>query len=276
VTRSNVLDDATVLALERHETNAHAIPSREVRDLRDALVLFDPRDHDPFWNRMVSIRWPVEAAAFDRRLAEAITFFGLLGRTPHVWPSPVHSSPNDLVERLYGVGFRDVGGGHVMVRPDPGTVQPIHPTELGTGETLTAIRRAADASPGDVADVAFVLAESFAAAPGRAAELAVDLRLTLDDPRITLVLARVDGEPAAVAKATSMDGFTYLSSIGTRHAFRGRGLGGLVTRHAIATGGGRDSRYAYLGVWSGNLPARRLYERLGFASIGEAPDLLLE
>ena len=27
---------------------------------------------------------------------------------------------------------------------------------------------------------------------------------------------------------------------------------------------------------SGNLPALRLYERLGFASIGEAPDLLLE
>jgi hypothetical protein len=28
-------------------------------------------------------------------------------------------------------------------------------------------------------------------------------------------------------------------------------------------------------VSSGNLPALRVYERLGFASIGEAPDLLL-
>ncbi len=276
MTRPIALDPATVLALERHETNAHAIPSREVRDQGDALVLFDPRDPDPFWNRMVSVRWPATPGAFDRRLAEAIMFFGLLDRTPHVWPSPAHSAPGDLVDRLYNHGFRDVGGGHVMVLPDPGSVGPVAPTELPPGTTLTAIRRSGDASPGDVEDVALVLAESFGAAPGRAAQLAADLRLTLDDARITLVLARVDGEAAAVAKATSMDGFTYLSSIGTRHAFRGRGLGSLVTRHAIAAGGGRTSRFAYLGVWSGNLPALRLYERLGFASIGEAPDLLLE
>jgi ribosomal protein S18 acetylase RimI-like enzyme len=224
----------------------------------------------------VSVRWPADAAAFDRRLAEAIAMFAVLLRRPHVWPSPVHSSPRDLVDRLRDHGFRDVGGGHVMVLPAPGSVRPVAPAELHAGQTLTAIRAAADAGEGDLEAVARVLADSFGAAPGRAAELAVDLRLTLDDPRVTLVLARVDGEPAAVAKATTMDGFTYLSSIGTRDRYRGRGLGGLVTRHAIATGGGRDSRFAYLGVWSGNAPAIRLYERLGFASIGEAPDLLLE
>ena len=107
-------------------------------------------------------------------------------------------------------------------------------------------------------------------------ELAGDLRRTLDDPRIALVLVRMDGEPAAVAKATTFDGFIYLSSIGTRRAFRGRGLGGLATRHAVAIGGGADAHVVYLGVFSGNAPAIRLYERLGFASIGEAPDLLLE
>lgn len=276
MTRFIELDDATVLALERHETRAHAIPSREVRDQGDALVLFDPRDADPFWNRMVSVRWPVDPAAFERRLAESIAFFGLIYRLPHFWPSPAHSSPTDLADRLRSHGFRDVGGGHVMVLPGPGSVRPVLPTDLHRGETLTAIRTAADAREGDVEDVSLVLAESFGAVPGRAAELAADLRLTLDDPRVTLVLARVDGTPAAVAKATTMDGFTYLSSIGTREAFRGRGLGGLVTRHAIATGGGRDARFAYLGVWSGNGPAIRLYERLGFASIGEAPDMLLE
>ena len=36
------VDDATMRALERHETRAHAIPHREVRDLGDAVLLHDP------------------------------------------------------------------------------------------------------------------------------------------------------------------------------------------------------------------------------------------
>src|SRR6476469_1908061 len=97
---------------------AHAIPSRRGRDLGDSLVLFDPRDPDPFWNRMVSVRWPSEPAAFERRLDEAMTMFALDARQPHVWPSPEHNSPADLVERLRANGFADVGGGHVMVLAD--------------------------------------------------------------------------------------------------------------------------------------------------------------
>jgi ribosomal protein S18 acetylase RimI-like enzyme len=123
--------------------------------------------------------------------------------------------------------------------------------------------------------VGLVLAESFGAPAGRAAELASDLRATLGDERVLLVLARVDDEPAAVAKATTFDGLTYLSSIGTREAFRGRGLARLVTRLAVATGG-RGSRLAYLGVWTENEAALRVYDDLGFASLGASPDLLLE
>ena len=96
------------------------------------------------------------------------------------------------------------------------------------------------------------------------------------------MLVRIDGEPAACAKATSFDGMTYLSSIGTREPFRGQGLAGLATRHAVAiaraagagAAGGPD--LVYLGVHSGNEAALRLYQRLGFASVGESPDLLLE
>ena len=80
---------------------------------------------------------------------------------------------------------------------------------------------------------------------------------------------------AAVAKATTFDGFTYLSSIGTREAFRGRGLARLVTRRAIALAG-QESKYAYLGVWTENEAALRVYDDLGFASLGVSPDMLLE
>ena len=257
MTRFVDVDEPTLLALERHETEAHALPRREIRDLGDALLLTDPRDADPFWNRLARVRWPAERAAFDQRLAETMALFGVLARTPHVWPSPVHGRPADLILRLRALGFRDIGGGHLMIRPAPGDASPVAPAELGRGVELRVIGAPADASPGDLDDIGRVLAESFGAATSRGPELAADLAITLDDPRVLLVLARVDGEPAAVAKATTFDGLTYLSSIGTREPFRGRGLARLVTRHAMALAG-RESRFAYLGVWSGNAPALRV------------------
>ncbi len=276
MTRTTGIDAAALLALERHETDAHAIPGREVRDLGDALVLHDPRDPDPFWNRMARVRWPADPAAFDRRLTEAMALFVVLGRRPHVWPSPVHAEPADLAERLVANGFRDGGGGHLMVLVDREACGPVRPGEAGHGVTLQVIRRAADAGPADADEMARVLVASFAAPDTRVPELAADLRLTIDDPRIVLAIARVDGEPASVAKVTSFDRHTYISSVGTLPRFRGMGLAALVTRHALASAGTRDRATVYLGVFSGNRPARRVYERLGFASIGESPDLLLE
>ena len=125
-----------------------------------------------------------------------------------------------------------------MVLTEPASCPPLAADELGAGVTVAGICRASDAMDGDVDDIAAVLAESFGALPDRAGELAADLHRTLGDPRIALALIRVDGVAAAVAKATSFDGFTYLSSIGTRARFRGRGLAGLATRHAVAIAGG--------------------------------------
>jgi ribosomal protein S18 acetylase RimI-like enzyme len=276
VLRTVSIDDATMRAMELHETRAHAIPHREVRELGDAVVLFDPRDVEPFWNRMVSVRWPSDEAGFDRRLTASLALFASLGRQPHVWPSPIFSQPADLAARLERHGFRDIGGGHVMVLEEPAASPPVAASELAPGVTLHAIRSPRDAGPSDCDDLGLVLAESFGALPGRAAQLAADLRVTLPDPRVALVLVRVDGEPAAAAKATRFDGFTYLSSIGTRDPFRGRGLAGLATRHAISLAGTGAAGRAYLGVFSGNEAAIRLYTRLGFATVGESPDLLFE
>jgi ribosomal protein S18 acetylase RimI-like enzyme len=276
VTTTTAIDSVAMLALERHETDAHAIPDREVRDLLDALVLYDARDADPFWNRMVRVRWPAEPAAFDRRLTAAIALFMVLGRRPHIWPSPVHAEPGDLAARLEANGFHDVGGGHLMVLRDRVACGPVRAGEPDPGVTLQVIRSSVDAAPTDPRAVAAVLAASFGASSTRLPELEDDLRRTLGDPRIVLAVAHVEGVPAAVAKATSFGGHTYLSSIGTLPAYRGRGLAGLVTRHAMAAAGPLPADTVYLGVFSGNTPALRLYDRLGFASIGQSPDLLLE
>jgi ribosomal protein S18 acetylase RimI-like enzyme len=275
VTQRLAVDAATMTAIERHELHAHAIPARETRDLGDALLLHDPLDPEPFWNRLQAVRWPADPDAFDRRLAETLALFAILGRQPHVWPSPVHAGPPDLAQRLAANGFTDIGGGHLMVLANPEASGPVRPRELPEGATLHAIARPGDARPGDLDDAGFVLAASFGAPASRGPELAADLAVTLPDRRVVLVLVRVDGVAAAVAKATTFDGWTYLSSIGTLAGFRGRGLAGLATRHAIATAAAREPGTPYLGVFSGNEPALHLYERLGFRSVGESPDLLL-
>ena len=101
-----------------HEARVHAIPGRELRDLGDALLLFDPNDPEPFWNRLEGIRWPSDPDAFDRRLAETLVLFASLGRQPHVWPAPAYDEPADLVARLLANGFRDMGDGLLMVLTD--------------------------------------------------------------------------------------------------------------------------------------------------------------
>ncbi|HEY5628056.1 MAG TPA: GNAT family N-acetyltransferase, partial [Candidatus Limnocylindrales bacterium] len=240
------------------------------------LLLHDARDREPFWNRLQAVRWPTEPAAFDHRLAETLVLFAMLGRQPHVWPSPVHAGPSDLALRLQGNGFIDIGGGHLMVMASPEAAPPVRPGEAQDGVTLQSIAQPGDARAGDLDDAGFVLAASFGAPPSRAHELAGDLVSTLPDARVVLVLVRVDGVAAAVAKATTFGGWTYLSSIGTVPGYRGRGLAALATRQAIASAAAIGPGRPYLGVFSGNDTAIRLYERLGFRSVGESPDLLLE
>ena len=149
VIRHIAIDDATMRALERHETRAHAIPGREVRDLGHAVVLFDPRDADPFWNRMASVRWPADDAGFDRRLTEALALFAV-ARPAAARLAVAGARPaGDLADAARGArvprhrrrardGARRPGG-----RP------PVRPGEPGRGVTLHAIRTAADAAPGD-------------------------------------------------------------------------------------------------------------------------------
>jgi ribosomal protein S18 acetylase RimI-like enzyme len=273
------LDLEALLFLERHETRVHALPGREIRELGDALVLFDPLDRDPFWNRAAAIRWPDDPAAFDRRLAETIGLFAILDRTPHIWPRPALNQPDDLVDRLLAKGWRDAGGGLVMVLTDPDPVREAAAaaSALPGGTTIVSLGELASEELAAAADeVAAVLAESFDVEPGRRAAIALETRGLPAHPGVEVWLIRVDGEPAAVAKCTTFDGASYLSSIGTRVPFRGRGLGRLATATASAAGLRAGSRWIYLGVFAENVRAQRVYASLGFEQVGgEAPDLFL-
>jgi GNAT superfamily N-acetyltransferase len=269
--------DADVLRfLERHEARVHALPGRQVRDLGDSILLHDPLDREPFWNRVNAIRWPDDWRAFDRRLGETIALFATLDRIPHVWPRDAFREPADLVERLLGHGFREVGGGHLMLLADSEPSGYVARRRLPSGVTLERLHGVTgDARIRAAAGIARVLVEAFDVEPDRRAAIELETEAMFALPDLHACLVRVDGEPAAAAKRATFDGATYLSSIGTRVHFRGQGLGELVTAAVTADSVAEGCRWTYLGVFAGNDVAIRLYERLGFVRLGPpAPDLL--
>lgn len=271
------VDAATMRRLLIHEARVHSLPGREIRDLGDSILLHDPIDPEPFWNRAGAIRWPAEADAFDRRLTELLLLFTAILRQPHIWPSPAHDTPPDLVARLEANGFRDVGSGCVMVLADP-----VRATDLAGSAPPAGIRLerlqglSGEPATRAAADIVSVLLDAFSVEPDRRSGIEAETTASLGHASCTYYLARLDGNPAAVARRATFDGASYLSSIGTATWARGRGLGRAVTAAASADALAAGSEWTYLGVFNENQVARRVYHDVGFAQVGDpCPDLLL-
>jgi hypothetical protein len=274
---ARAVDPATMRQMLLHEARVHAVPGRLLRDLGDSILLHDETEPEPFWNRLEALRWPDDTTAFDRRLTEALVRFAAIGRQPHIWSSPLHDSPVDLVARLSANGFRDVGLGNLMTLADPGPARlaVAEPAPPGvTVERLAGLSgTVGKAAAGAVVDV---LLDAFEVDPERRTGIEHETLASLGHPWFTHYLVRLDGAPAAVARRATFDGATYLSSIGTAGWARRRGLGGLVTRIASADGLAAGSDWIYLGVFAENTGAIGVYERSGFERVGEScPDLLL-
>ena len=260
-----------------HEARVHAIPGRDLRDLGDAILLHDPAEREPFWNRLEGLRWPEDPAAFDRRLTETLVLFASIGRTPHIWATPIHDSPADLVARLESNGFRDMGMGNVMMLVDaePSRLSATQPYPDGiTIERLVGV----DGPDAEAAASAIVevLIDAFEVDPERRQAIEDETVASLGHPWFTHYLIRADGEPATVARRATFEGVTYLSSIGTAGWARGRGLGTMVTRMAASEGLIDGSAFVYLGVFADNSDAIGVYQRSGFQQVGSScPDMLL-
>jgi GNAT superfamily N-acetyltransferase len=289
-----------------HEARAQQTPGRELRDLGDAWLFHDPNDAEPFWNRLIAPAWPEDQRAFDRRLDEVITLFSTLGRLPHVRPLPIGGTPDDLATRLSEAGFQVLGADRRMVLADPGDIDAVVASlqlrverAFGGGSTVAVHRQesrrgASDrlstgqpdgrsAGPGSWAarrrwavDASLVLSDAFGVDTERRVALENDVLACVSRPGCAVLVVSVDGVPAAIARrATTAEG-SYLSSIGTRPAFRGRGLGSLATALAVRDALAAGSSLVHLAAEVENTTAFRVYERLGFAMVGEAvPDMLL-
>jgi GNAT superfamily N-acetyltransferase len=272
------IDTPTFRRLLLHEAHVHAVPARQVTDLGDSILLLDPSDPEPFWNRLAAVHWPDDHAAFDRRLTEVMLRFVGAARQPHVWLAPPHDRPADIGARLVSSGFEDTGKGLVMATrsPDPfrAALERVQApdVEIRTFETVD------DPAAAQTAGHALVdvLLEAFGVPEDRRPGVVIETLASLRDPRFTHYLVTVGGAPAAVARRATFDGITYLSSIGTKIAARGRGLGRLVTARAALDGLEAGSEWVHLGVFEDNEPARDLYGRLGFVpACHPGPDMLL-
>jgi ribosomal protein S18 acetylase RimI-like enzyme len=288
-----IFDTDLARRLVVHEARAQQTPARELRDLGDGWLFHDPSDAEPFWNRLIAPVWPSDASRFDRRLDEVITLFATLGRLPHVRPLPVGGTPGDLAARLAVAGFETLGADRRMVLVDGSSTdeqvaaaQARVDAEFGRGSVVASSREAgageavADRRWGArrrwSVDASLVLADAFGVDADRRIALENDLLACISRPGCAVLIIAVDGVPAAIARrATTADG-SYLSSIGTRRAFRRRGLGALVTALAVRDALEAGSDVVHLAVEVDNQAAVQLYQTLGFAIVGEpAPDLLL-
>ncbi len=257
-----------------HEAIVHARAGRELRDLGDGFLLHDPGDAEPFWNRLVAPTWPLDTGGFDRRLDEVITLFATLGRLPHVRTLPQGARPQDTEGRLVQAGFRPVGWDRAMALTDTGPALALARTledrpgvrleRVGAGATSRAM------------DVARVLVEAFEVETDRIPGLAAESLAAARRPGGAVLLLLEDDRPVAAARRVTLDGATYLSSIGTIPSSRGHGYGSLLTAIAINEALADGTSLIHLLAEAAMEDAIRLYERLGFETVGEPiADLLL-
>lgn len=88
----------------------------------------------------------------------------------------------------------------------------------------------------------------------------------LQAPDVATFLARLDGEPAAIAMTIVTDGVAGIYWVGSRQPARGRGLGWATTAAAVNAGFEIGAEIASL---QASPMGRPLYERMGFETIYE-------
>ncbi|WP_394616505.1 GNAT family N-acetyltransferase [Lentzea sp. JNUCC 0626] len=84
-----------------------------------------------------------------------------------------------------------------------------------------------------------------------------------------LKLVALDPKPVALVAATAKPEGLYLYSMWVRDSHRGLGVGEALVRTVLTWAAEEGWKVVRLQVWDDNLPARRLYRRLGFVDVDE-------
>ncbi len=130
-----------------------------------------------------------------------------------------------------------------------------------------SIAMTADPSPGEVGDIHDVeewvaWIRQLSSDTGRRREAVASVR-KLDEQNV-VVFEEMDGQRAGSGRAVCIDGYSGLFDIQVLAEHRRRGIGRRITRRLMAWAAACDSHTVYLQVAAVNMPARELYESMGF------------
>jgi ribosomal protein S18 acetylase RimI-like enzyme len=262
-----VPDGRLARRLAVHEVSVHAWGARELRDLGDGVLLHDPADPDPFWNRIVAPAWPSDGAAFDRRLDEVVTLFATLGRQAHLRTLAIGNEPEDLPARLIASGFGLLSADRSMVLDDTGPSLALART-LGARRSLR-LEHVGQGPELRAMEVARLLVQAFGVEADRVPAIGAETVAAGRRPGGAVLVLLEAGVPAAAARRLTTAGGTYLSSIATAPGMRGRGYGSLITALAVTEAIAVGTGFVHLLADASNDAAIQLYERLGFVALGE-------
>lgn len=179
-------------------------------------------------------------------------------RIPGSWHVGPGDRPSTLVERLRHHGFHD-GGEDIGMACDLSRISP--PASTLPRTTVRQVRNDADLEAWKA-----VLSDGFGEGPVEATwagDCYRHLGLGTSSTH-RLVVAELDGEPAAAGASLLDDAVVGLYFIATRPRARRRGLGTAVTHRLAVDGAAAGARTAVLGASPAGRP---VYTRLGFAEV---------
>lgn len=193
--------------------------------------------------------------SLDERLARCLAVYAEARLPPYVRITPF-SQPAGLDEALAARGMEKLDDTRVMV------------ATLGVGSPALAEEGAAphvvvfrDIDGDDFAE--WIGVQRGSSADARAAH-AERIRQSPVRHR-ALAMTDVEGRTVAGGQVVVEGDLAGLYDIFTLEAARGRGLARALCRRLLRLAVAEGARDAYLQVEAGNAPARRVYERLGFA-----------
>ena len=265
------LQVGTLVALE---ARAHRWPRRTIREVLGGVLVHDPEDHEPIFNRLVDPVLPDADTAVDEWLPGVREVFERIGRRPHLWLTVPFDDPR--IVRLERSGFGQVGASRYMYLDDRSAVDLAVSGSPPAGTVIERLDMTTPDRPRAARDVAAVIADAFELDPAFHVLIEHDVIEMLEVAAFSFVVVRVDGEAVAVARRTTDGRASLLAAIGTRRGYRTRGFGRLVTSTATRDALAAGSDIVFLGVEDGNDAARHLYERLGYTFAGGGVTALLQ
>ncbi|MCX5400868.1 GNAT family N-acetyltransferase [Streptomyces sp. NBC_00102] len=231
---------------------------------------FDPATPSPFINYATPLPGARPTGDDVRSLIEAFRVRGLLPRLEYA----PEAAP-DVEAALRTAGFT-VEETHTYLVCTPATLIPSPvPDAGGTDEERPALLVRTPESDEEYAAVDAALSESFEGVHVSSAQGVARLRRTQESGGGVRFVRAPDGTCAGAASCSAPAvGTAELAGVGTRPAFRGRGIAGAVTGALTGSMFDRGAESVWL-EFSGE-GSRRVYERLGYRPQGTRLYMRLE